>query len=235
MRIIGLSAALFTLILSQPAASAQNYGQRSPRSEIQQGSNYLQPNPGSSYPSPPGSGQAQYAGQQPPYSQMPQTNNSSLGRLLNDVKGLVKDIVQVNVTPNGSQAVHVKAPFVDVGVNQGQGGVQVTAPFVNVNKPVNAPISVQAPLTHIQAPGIGNAGSVNVKAPFADVHSGDANDIRITAPFTNVQAGSGSTQSKVHAPFADVETGGSTPTRVQAPFTNIQTGAPSQGQLNASP
>ncbi len=219
MRKIGLSAALCTLIFAQQAVSAQNYSQQNPAPNTGSGnSTYFQPNPGFS---------PQYSGQ--PHSQTPQSStNSSLGRLLNDVKGMVKDFVQVNVTPDGTQAVHVKAPFVDVGVNQGQGGVQVKAPFVNVNKPSNAPISVQAPFTNIQTPGI-YTPSVDVKAPFTNIHSGD---VRVNAPFTDVQTGSGSGVTHIHAPFADIQTGDAAQTQIQAPFTNVQTGMPSQGQTS---
>ncbi|MBX9670933.1 MAG: hypothetical protein K2X93_25295 [Candidatus Obscuribacterales bacterium] len=219
MRKIGLSAALCTLIFAKQAVSAQNYSQQNPAPNSSSGnSTYFQPNPGFG---------PHYSGQ--PYGQTPQSStNSSLGRLLNDVKGMVKDFVQVNVTPDGTQAVHVKAPFVDVGVNQGQGGVQVKAPFVNVNKPSNAPISVQAPLTNIQAPGI-NTPSVDVKAPFTNIHSGD---VRVKAPFADMQTGSGSGVTHIHAPFADIQTGDAVQTQIQAPFTNVQTGMPIQGQTS---
>lgn len=223
MRKLSLSAFLCTLIFYQ-AASAQTYAQKSPPtsgSGVQPGLN------NNLYPSQSGYAQPHYsdpASGQPPVS----SQNSSLGRLLDDVKGLVKDIVQVNVTPNGSQSVRVKAPFVDVGVDQGQGGVHVKAPFVNVDKPLNAPMSVKAPLTNIQAPGI-NAESVDVRAPFTNIHAADDSSVRITAPFTDVKSGSGSGAMHIHAPFTNVEAGGNA--QIQTPPTNM----PRPQQPNAAP
>jgi hypothetical protein len=94
----------------------------------------------------------------------PAQPGSRLGGLMREVKGLVKDLVQVNVqdTSGGDPNVHVKVPFVNVDVKDGKRNVNVHAPFVNVNKSDGGSVSVKAPFTSI---GAGNASGQSQPAP----------------------------------------------------------------------
>jgi hypothetical protein len=140
-------------------------------------------------------------------------SNSQFGKLLDDMKGLVKDIVKVD-TSSGDPRVRVKAPFVNVDVENGQPDVRVNAPFVHVTKSGGKAVSVDAPFTKIGDQDVAsqaNSGSRHRK-----------DNVRIKAPFVDVDtAGGAASNVNVHAPFAKVNSSPGGGTQVQAPFTNI--------------
>lgn len=74
---------------------------------------------------------------------------SGVGNILNEVRGMVQNMVQVNP---GSENVRVRVPFVNVDVNHGQPNVKVNAPFVKVDKTPDAPVSVNAPFVNVTSP-----------------------------------------------------------------------------------
>jgi hypothetical protein len=116
---------------------------------------------------------------------VPQSSGSSnLGGLLQNVKWLVNELVQVEVQDGkGKPKVRVKVPLVNVDVGGGRKRtVNVQAPFVNVTKQGKQPVSVQAPLTDVQSDG----GKVNVQAPFTTVET-TPGGTAVTAPFVNVE------------------------------------------------
>lgn len=71
---------------------------------------------------------------------------SSINGLLNDIRGMVQNMVQVEP---GQENVKVRVPFVNVDVNHGQPNVRVNAPFVKVNKTNGGPVSVDAPFVNV--------------------------------------------------------------------------------------
>ena len=78
---------------------------------------------------------------------------SGLGKIIGDVKSYVKDMVHVDLKDaSGNPNVKVKAPFVNVDVNNGQSNVKVNAPFVHVTKSGDIPVSVDAPFVHVNSP-----------------------------------------------------------------------------------
>lgn len=139
-------------------------------------------------------------------------SNSSLKGLIDEMKGMVKDMVKVD-TSTGDPKVRVKAPFVNVGVENGQPDVHVNAPFVHVTKSGGSPVSVKAPFTNIGDAGSSttsrssaNPGNVRVKAPFVNVDTSAG--VNVNAPFTNVNTnppGSGT-----QAPPSNVDSDGAT-------------------------
>lgn len=74
---------------------------------------------------------------------------AGVGNILNEVRGMVQNMVQVNP---GSENVRVRVPFVNVDVNHGQPNVKVNAPFVKVDKAPDAPVSVNAPFVNVSPP-----------------------------------------------------------------------------------
>ena len=136
-------------------------------------------------------------------------SNSSLKGLIDEMKGMVKDMVKVD-TSTGDPKVHVKAPFVNVGVENGQPDVKVNAPFVHVTKSGGSPVSVKAPFTKIGDDGStsANPGNVRIKAPFVNVDSNGSPNVNVKAPFANVNTGPSGTQ--VQAPFTNVDSDGAT-------------------------
>jgi len=152
-------------------------------------------------------------------------SNSSLKGLIDDMKGMVRDMVKVDTT-TGDPKVHVKAPFVNVDLEHGQPNVNVNAPFVHVTKSGGNPVSVNAPFTKIGDRDSASQGNSGAPADRGNVH--------IKAPFVNVDNSAG-TNVNVHAPFANIN---STPggTQVQAPFTNVGgSGTPGQAPPNFDP
>lgn len=147
-------------------------------------------------------------------------SNSSLTRLINDMKGMVKDMVQIDKT-HGDPKVHVKAPFVDVDVEDGQPNVNVHAPFVDVTKHGGSPASVKAPFTKL---------GDYVCDPQSTYPATNPRKMRVKAPFVNV----GQDDVNVHAPFTNVESKPGHGTQIKAPFTNLDTD-PSSGSGNALP
>ncbi len=148
-------------------------------------------------------------------------SNSQFGKLLEDMRGLVKDMVQVD-TSQGDPKVRVKAPFVNVDVENGHPNVNVNAPFVNVTK--------------------SGGNGVNVRAPFANIGSpnstsqGHLDNIQIKAPFVNVDSnGSAGSNVNVQAPFANIQSSPGQGTHVQAPFTNVENQNHQQDQTTRSP
>lgn len=110
---------------------------------------------------------------------LPQAPTSTLGGLLQDLKGLVKDFVQVDLKDaQGQPKVHVKAPFVDVDVQHGR-PIHVKAPLVDINKTPNGPTTVKAPLTNI------DTGNKSYKAPLTKVQQ-TPNGVQVDAPFVHV-------------------------------------------------
>lgn len=136
-------------------------------------------------------------------------SNSSLKGLIDEMKGMVKDMVKVD-TSTGDPRVRVKAPFVNVGVENGQPDVNVNAPFVHVTKSGGSPVSVKAPFTKIGDPNSasGNPGSVRINAPFVNVDNTGSPNVNVNAPFANVNTSPGGTQ--VQAPFTNVDSDGAT-------------------------
>ena len=115
----------------------------------------------------------------PASPQTPPAPTSTLGGLLQDLKGLVKDFVQVDLKDaQGQPKVHVKAPFVDVDVQDGK-PFHVKAPLVDINKTPNGPTSVKAPLTNI------NKGDKTFKAPLTKVQQ-TPNGVKVDVPFVHV-------------------------------------------------
>ena len=95
--------------------------------------------------------QIQQPGMQPGVQQAPP--QSGLGKIIGDVKSYVKDMVHVDLRDaSGNPNVKVKAPFVNVDVNNGQTNVKVNAPFVHVTKSGDIPVSVDAPFVHVNSP-----------------------------------------------------------------------------------
>jgi hypothetical protein len=114
-----------------------------------------------------------------PVNPAPTAPTSTLGDLLQDIKGLVKDFVQVDLKDEqGQPKVHVKAPFVDVDVQDGK-PIHVKAPLVNINKTPNGPTSVKAPLTNI------NTGDKTFKAPLTKVQQ-TSDGVNVDAPFVHI-------------------------------------------------
>jgi hypothetical protein len=146
-------------------------------------------------------------------------SNSQFGKLLENMRGLVKDMVQVDTT-QGDPKVRVKAPFVNVDVENGHPNVNVNAPFVNVTK--------------------SGGNGVNVRAPFANISSpnsqGHLDNVQIKAPFVNVDSnGTAGSNVNVHAPFANIQSNPGQGTHVQAPFTNIGDQNPPQDPTTLPP
>lgn len=141
----------------------------------------------------------QLAPQQPVQIIQQPAASSSIGRLIEDIKGLARDVVKVDVPKSGNPAVHIKAPFVNVDVDHGKANVKVKAPFVNVSKDGDAPVSVQAPFTNVGT----SPGAVNVQAPFTNVDSNGS--VHIKAPFTSVDKSGAGNQADVKAPLVDIK------------------------------
>lgn len=157
-------------------------------------------------------------------------SNSTLKGLLDEMKGLVKDMVKVDTT-TGDPKVHVKAPFVNVDVDHGQPNVNVHAPFVNVTKSDGSPVSVEAPFTKVGAPH-SSAGNLNQQSPAQkyDSFPNTSGNFSKSSVGVDAHAGGG---ANVHAPFVNINSN-QNGTQVQAPFTNIG-GSQVQTPANSDP
>ena len=148
-------------------------------------------------------------------------SNSQFGKLLEDMRGLVKDMVQVDTT-QGDPKVRVKAPFVNVDVENGHPNVNVNAPFVNVTKSGGKGVNVRAPFANIGSPNSTSQGHLD--------------NVQIKAPFVNVDStGTAGSNVNVHAPFANIQSTPGQGTHVQAPFTNIGDQNPPQNPTTLPP
>jgi hypothetical protein len=111
------------------------------------------PGYGQNAPSVPGPGSVSAPGSVPggyaPQSYPPGQARPGIGNLINDIRGMVHNMVQVEP---GAENVKVRVPFVNVDVNHGQPNVKVNAPFVKVNKTGDAPVSVNAPFVNLAPP-----------------------------------------------------------------------------------
>jgi len=76
----------------------------------------------------------------------------TLSGMINDLRGMVKDMVNIDLSRSSSPNVKVRAPFVNVDVQDGHPNVNVNAPGVHVNKNDNEPVSVQAPFVNMSPP-----------------------------------------------------------------------------------
>jgi len=125
----------------------------------------------------------------------PTKPKSKFSELLDDVKDIARDFVNVEKGPDG---VHVKAPF--VRVDTAPDGVHVKAPLVDVNKPNNGEgAHVKAPFVDVTKPTQSGAPA-HVKAPLVDVTTDQTGKTKVDAPFVHVNEGASTNQPNTKKP-----------------------------------